>query len=210
MSQIGDGSFADRLYEQLLPFAKLDIADNHGRKHLWVLCDAIGAMFQQVEDLTAVRDDGLSGYANLLDINTIPAEWLGYLGQFVGVVLRTGFSDDEQREWVRQRRVSRRGRPATMKEDIGDTLTGTKFVQVVERIITAWHFTVITKPSETPDPDLTKRQILNHKPGPDTYNYDLIEKPTYRWARDTFPTYRDLLETFDTYRDLADAQLGDN
>jgi hypothetical protein len=208
MSEIGDGSFADRLYSQeLAPFAALDVPDAQGRKHLWILCDAIGCMFQPQEDLAALRPDGLSGYANLVDVNTIKAAWLGYLGQFVGVVLRAGLTDDAQRAWVAARRVAQRGRPATMKEDIQETLTGTQFVQIVERVGTAWHFTVVTKPSETPDPNLTYRQILNHKPGPDTFDHDLIENVTYRYVLDTYHDAQELMDTYATYRDLATAVI---
>jgi len=208
MSEIGDGSFADRLYAELAPFARLDKPDAQGRKHLWILCDAIGTMFQQVEDLTSLRPDGLDGYATLVDATSIPAAWLGYVGQFVGVVLRAGLTDDAQRAWVIQRRVSLRGRPKTMIEDIQETLTGTQFCQVVERVGTPWHFTVVTKPSETPDPAKTQRQILNHKPGPDTFDHDLIEVVTYRYVKDTYPSYRNLMTAYTTYRDLANAVIG--
>jgi hypothetical protein len=207
MSEIGDGSFADRLYNELAPFAKLDLPDAQGRKHLWVWCDAVGVMWETVEQLTNLRPDGLSGYADLVDVNRIKAEWLGYLGMFVGVVLRAGLSDDDQRAWVLARRNSKRGRPATMKEDIQETLTGTQFVQIVERVGTPWHFTVVVKPSQCPDPVKTRRQVLNHKPGPDTFDLDLIEWVTYRYVRDTYHDAQELMNTYATYRDLANAVI---
>jgi hypothetical protein len=94
-----------------------------------------------------------------------------------------------------------------MKEDIQETLTGSKFCQIVERVGTPWHFTVVTKPSQTPDPDKTRRQVLNHKPGPDTFDLDLIEVVTYRYVRDTYHDAQELKDTYATYRDLATAVI---
>ena len=202
MSVIGDGSFADRLYEQLQPFQLSDT-----QLHLWVLCDAIGCMFDQVEQLTATRSDGLPGYANLLDIDACPTENLGYLGQYVGVNLRDDLNDDQQREWVREKRNFNRGTPQAAKDGIQETLTGTKFTAINERIGTAWHYTVITKPSETPNPALTEQVILNHKPGPDTYTHTMVEYPTYGWVRDTYNRYSQLKATYPTYGDLTKAEI---
>jgi hypothetical protein len=202
MSTIGDGSFADRLYEQLLPFQRLDQS-----LQLWVFCDAYGCMFQPVEDLTTTRDDDLVGYANLIDIDTCPEENLGYLGQYVGVNLRGDLTGDDQRDWVRQKRNFKRGTPQATIDAVKETLTGTKFVALNERIGTAWHYTVVTKPSETPDPALTDRAILAHKPGPDTYNHNQTEYPTYGWVRDTYNLYSDLQAAYPTYGDLTNAEI---
>lgn len=202
MSTIGDGSFADRLYEQLRPFQRDD-----QQLHLWVFCDAFGLMFEQVEVLTTERDDGLVGYANLVDINACPDENLDYLGQYVGVNLRADLSGDAQREWVREKRNFKRGTPQATVDAVKDTLTGTQYVAMNERIGTAWHYTIITKPSETPDPTLTDRAILAHKPGPDTYNHNLTEYPTYGWVRDTYNLYSDLQATYPTYGDLTNAEI---
>src|SRR5579859_6676322 len=73
-------NFATRLYEQLAPFQSLG-----DPTVLWALCDSIGAMFQAVEDLTTVREDGLPGWANLVDVNACPTENLDYLAQYVGL-----------------------------------------------------------------------------------------------------------------------------
>ena len=202
MSQIGDGGFADRLYEQLEPFHQGDVNLN-----LWVLCDGIGAMFETVEALTADRDDGLAGYANLLDVNNCDTDKLNYLGQFVGVRLRPDYDDAQQRAWIQERRISKRGRPASIVQAVKETLTGTQYCQLTERIGTAWHFTVITKPSETPSTTATDNAIKSQKPGPDTYTFTQTEYPTYGWVRDTYTSWAALQAAYPTYGDLTNAVI---
>ena len=60
---------------------------------------SIGAMFEPTEELAAEEgSDGESGYipayGKLFDVNVVPRDGMGYLGNFIGVELP---ADDE--EW---------------------------------------------------------------------------------------------------------------
>jgi hypothetical protein len=195
-------NFAARLFEQLLPFQALDQLG-----HLWALCDGIYAMFQAVEELTAERDDGLSGWANMVDINACPPQYLPYLAQFVGALVQPGLSDADQRAYIMSLPGFNRGRPATIISTVQSTLTGNKFVDLQERSGTAWQYTVVTKPSETPNPAVTVAAIQSQKVGPDQFTHLLVEHATYGWLAGEYATYADVVATYATYTDLASATL---
>ncbi|HEX4501085.1 MAG TPA: phage tail protein [Scandinavium sp.] len=195
-------NFAARLFEQLLPFQALDQLG-----HLWALCDGIYAMFQAVEELTAERDDGLSGWANMVDINACPSQYLPYLAQFVGAQVQPGLSDADQRAYIMSLPGFNRGRPETIISVVKATLTGSKFVDLQERASTAWRYTVVTRPSETPNPAATVAAIQSQKVGPDQFTHLLVEHATYGWLAGEYATYADVLAAYATYADLANATL---
>lgn len=195
-------NLAARLFEQLLPFQTLDTLG-----HLWAMCDGIYAMFQQVETLTETRDDDLSGWANLLDIDKIDDDKLGYLAQFVGVTLKPGLSDADQRTWIKSLTGFARGRPATIITQVQATLTGTKFVDLRERVPNAWRYTVVTRPSETPNPTYTEQMIQEQKPGPDQATHLMFESATFEWVKDTYATFAAVRDGFATYQALTNATI---
>lgn len=195
-------NFAARLFEQLLPFQTLDQLG-----HLWALCDGIYAMFQAVEELTAERDDGLPGWASMVDINACQSQYLPYLAQFVGAQVQLGLSDADQRAYIMSLPGFNRGRPATIISTTQATLTGSKFVDLQERSGTAWQYTVVTKPSETPNPAATVAAIQSQKVGPDQFTHLLVEHATYGWLAGEYATYADVVATYATYTDLASATL---
>lgn len=203
-------NFAARLYAQLAPFQPLDQLG-----HLWAFCDGIYAMIQEVESLTTGRDDGLPGWANLVDIDACRDEDLAYLGQFVGVELVPGMTPDQQREYIRALPGFYRCRPATIIAAVKATLTGTKYVDLVERQWNdgsgwqddAWRYTVITKPSETPNQALTIAAIQSQKPGPDLFYYIGIEAATYAWLGVEYDSYTEMQAAYPTYAALRDAQI---
>jgi hypothetical protein len=195
-------NFAARLFEQLLPFQSIDELG-----HLWALCDGIYAMFQQVEELTAERDDGLHGWANMVDINKCPSQYLPWLAQFVGAEVKLGLSDADQRAYIMSLPGFNRGRPATIISAVKATLTGTKFVDLQERTPTAWRYAAVTKPSETPDPAAVLTALQSQKVGPDQFVHLLIEHATYGWLAGEYDTYADVAATYATYADLASATL---
>lgn len=195
-------NFAARLFEQLLPFQAIDQLG-----HLWALCDGIYAMFQAVEELTAERPDGLSGWANMVDINACPSQYLPYLAQFVGAEVKLGLSDADQRAYILSLPGFNRGRPATIISEVQATLTGGKFVDLQERTPTAWRYAVVTKPSETPNPAATIAALQAQKPGPDQFQHLLVEAATYGWLAGEYDTYAIVASTYATYADLRNATL---
>lgn len=195
-------TFAYRLFQELAPFQPLD---THG--HLWALCDGIYAMIQEVEQLTTERADGLPGYANLLDINAVRSDFLGWLGQFVGANLMPGLTDAQQRQYIASLPGFNRCRPATIISAVQATLTGAQYVDLQERAGGAWKYTVVTKPSQTPNPALTRAAIQAQKPGPDQFTHLLTESATYQWAAGQYASYTALKAAYPTYQALANATI---
>lgn len=192
-------NFTDRLYEALQPFANID--DNG---HLYIMCSAVGAMFQPVEDLSADTDDGEPGWSVILDVNRIPAPLLGYLAQFVGVRLKSGLTDDQQRARVAGTGGFQRGRPASIIAAAQQHLTGTQTVYLKERDGSAWRFTVTTQVSETPDPEQTLQDLLEQKPGPDILLYENLAGQDFEQVRDGFATFGAARSAYATFEDMRD------
>jgi hypothetical protein len=196
-------NFAARLFELLLPFQSIDQLG-----HLWALCDGIYAMIQPVSDLIAERPDGLHGWANMVDIEAIPSQYLPYLAQFVGAETQPGLTDAQQRAYIMSLPGFNRGRPATIVSVTQATLTGTQFVDLQERYDgNAWRYNVVTKPSETPNPSLTQAAIQSQKPGPDQFIFTMTEVATYEWLAGEYETYGDLPDQYATYGDLSTTEL---
>jgi hypothetical protein len=226
MRDIDTTSFASRMYEQLDPSAKLDLPDSKGRKHLWILCCAIGSMFDQVEDITTLRPDDLSGWADMVDVNRARVDWLEYVGMLVGVRLQTTTdiysgagpqlgeggdlaltTPDQQRDWIRQRRRQARARPAALIQEVQYTLTGRQLVLLRERVNTPWHWVIITVSSETPDPASTEFVILSHKPAPDTFEHLTIETMLWFRVNELYDSYATVRSTYASYQDLNFAEF---
>jgi hypothetical protein len=154
-------SFAADLYDSLAPAA------SHDADYAWallILCNAIGVMFQLVDDW--VRDTQAGpGWSPLLDLNRCPSDALGWLGQFNGSRIPTGLTDAQQRAFIKDASAFRRGTPAAMIAAVQATLTGTQTVTLVERDGDPYYLTVQTIASETPDQAKTHAAILSQKPG---------------------------------------------
>jgi len=86
-------TFAERLYDALGPLAQLDPEVGWS---LLILCNAIGTMFQLVEDLVRDTPDG-PGWSMLVDVDRCPPEALAWLAQFVGVRILPGSTPDQAR-----------------------------------------------------------------------------------------------------------------
>jgi hypothetical protein len=155
-----DTPFSQELYQRTLPLA-VDDAEN---ALAWaVLCTAMGMMFDPFE-FVRDSDDGL-GYTALMDLDRAPADGLGWLGMFAGVVTIPGLDDTEQRERIDATEGFQRGTPAAIAKAGQRHLTGTKRVTLVERYGgDAYVLRVITYEAETPDEDQTRADLMAAKP----------------------------------------------
>src|SRR5215468_578343 len=79
-------SFAYNLYEGMEPVAWLDGTVGWS---LAFFCGALGAMFQEVQDLARDSPDG-PGWSAVMDLDRCPDGWLPWLAQFVGVTVVPG------------------------------------------------------------------------------------------------------------------------
>lgn len=145
------------LYQQLAPIAEGDEAYGWPLAH-W--CAAMWAPVEQVAGIFNDQPDGTPGWATALQSDTSPYEWLGYLGQRLGVILPVGTPDVEARRMIAETRGIHRGGIPAMLADIKATLTDTKFVVIVERDTGPHHITFYTRASETPDSAATLAAAL--------------------------------------------------
>jgi hypothetical protein len=88
---------------------------------------------------------------------------LPWLANLVGVVWH-GAPTEDLRALILDRPAFRRGTTAAIVEAARATLTGSRYVFVVERDTSPWRLTVVTLSSETPDAAETYRQMLRQKP----------------------------------------------
>lgn len=153
-------AFGDLLYERLAPLTYADEENGFALKHL---CDALGTVHAPVHDMVS-DPDGAPAWSALLDPDRVPAAFLPWLAQVVGERVPGGESEAAARERVRSPQGVRRGKVASLVAVAQRTLTGTRFVQVLERTSSAYTLTVVTLTSETPGPTQTNRDLQAAKP----------------------------------------------
>lgn len=155
------GSVGEHLYSQLAPLA---YADEQVGWHLLIYCGALGRMRQTLHDLVTDKEDR-PGWADLLDVDRCPAQYLPYLAQIVGARIPVGTPENLARDIVRTPSGFKRGTREAMIAAAKPYLTHTKTVRFIERTGGhAYRFTVVTKPSETPDPAPVEKALLAQKP----------------------------------------------
>ena len=193
--QLAPDSFAARLYAMLEPWAGED--EENG----WALltyCNALGTMFQPLEDLERDTPEG-PGWSALLDLDRCPDFALPWLAQFVGVRPPPGSTPAEQRAMIDQHLGWERGTPASIVNATKATLTGTQTVVMRERYGgDPYVLQVRTVTAETPDATATKNAILTQKPGGIVLDYAAIAgqdyttlktRGTYATVKSTYPDY---------------------
>lgn len=149
----------ESIYESLGPWQRRDTAlgNTVDRWDLLHLCESMGQSLQKLDDV--IRDRGETpGWAVVMDPDEAPAEWLPWLGQFVGVRLPEGEGDAESRVRIKTTPNFHRGGPDAMRNDVGATLSGDKQVYLVEKVGDAYHFTVAVRQTEAPETDWDPRR----------------------------------------------------
>lgn len=195
-------SFAERLYVSLAPVAKLD-ADNAWS--LLILCDAIGQMFQLLDDLMRDSPEG-PGWSVLMDLDRCPASALPWLAQLAGVRIPVGLTEEQARAWAGSTDGFKRGTAAALRGACAATLTGDKTVIFRERngdpAISpdyAYYLDVATYDSQTPDPAATEAALLAQKPGGIVLRYSHHPGQDYQSVRDGNASYAALLAAYPSY-----------
>lgn len=193
-------SFADDLYDALLPVAWLD---GETGWHLAFYCGAIGAMFQSVADVARDTPDG-PGWSAVMDLDRCPDAWLPWLGGFAGVTVPPGATPAQARAWIHGTDGFRRGTPAAIRAATAATLTGSKTVVMQERLGgNAYVLGVYTLTPETPDAAATLRAILSQKPGGIRLDYSAGAANTYQAIKVGYPTYAAVKSAFSNYDHMA-------
>jgi hypothetical protein len=146
-------ALADEVWDELGPVSEPD-GDDTG----WALLSLLHAFLaplQGIEDIVRDGEDGEPGWSSVMDPDTCPAGWLVWLGQFYGVRVTPG--DPDSATWVAQARDEvrsaagvRRGTVGAIRAAAQRYLTGTKYVLILERDTSPYHFTVVVRAAEMP------------------------------------------------------------
>jgi hypothetical protein len=201
-ADLAPDTFAARLYGMLAPLAQND--PSYGWS-LLILNNAIGVMYQLVEDWVRDTPDG-PGWSLLMDLDRCPPEALPWLAQFAGVRLLPDTTAEQQRQRIASTDGFRRGTPAAIAGAAAATLTGPKAVVFRERDHDpadtpdyAYYLTVVTYNDQTPDPQATERAILAQKPAGIVLSYRTANGQDYQTLRDNDPTYQAVKDTYADY-----------
>jgi hypothetical protein len=207
-------AFAGRLYDMLEPLAE---QDPQAGWSLLILCNAIGVPYELVEDWVRDTPDG-PGWSLLMDVERCPPEALPWLAQFAGVRIPPGLDDvDEQRDWVASTDGFSRGTASALVAGAKATLTGAQRLVFRERDGAAYgagspdyayHLTVYSYATETPDATATLNALLAQKPGGIVLHYSAATMQDYQNVLDVNATYAVVKSTFRDYAALAMNQPG--
>jgi len=199
-------SYAARLYLALAPLAQDDESTGW---NLLVYVNAHGTMFQLVEGLVRDTADG-PGWSPLLNLQLCPPDALPWLGQMIGVRIPPGVTDPAaQRRWIAETDGWSRGTTAALMGACRATLTGKQRIVFRERDGAvygdggspnyAYHLTVNTYTSETPDPTATLNALLAQKPGGIVLHYATVTGQDYLILQTNHATYADVKAAYATY-----------
>lgn len=171
-------TFAQAVYQGLA-------ADRPGDEQRgYALLLLVGALGQTFDQLNTFVTDLATGA--LLDPTRTTSDRLGWLSQFAGVQLTPGLSDAQQRAQITSPPAFQRGTPAAMAAAAQATLTGTKYVGLIERASSAYTISVATRTSETPNPAATEAAIRAQKPAGLILTYTVTNAETWDEATSTW------------------------
>lgn len=148
MARPATTSLGEAVYARLGPVATQDEALGWP---LLTLVQGLAEMGREVEELVRPADPARDAWDPLLDVDLSPDWNLPYLGQYVGTRLAPGLTVAQQREQIRSHNGWQRGTPAAMVSAVQATLTGTRYVGLIERDVDQDHITVTVRSGEAPN-----------------------------------------------------------
>jgi hypothetical protein len=160
MARPATSALGEAVYAHLGPVA---VQDEPLGWPLLTLVQALAEMGRQVEDLVRPDDPDRRAWDPLLDVDLSPDWNLPYIGQYVGVRVTPGGTPAQWRAQIRGVGGFKRGTVAAMREAVRATLTGTQFVDIIERDGDPWHITVTTRSAETPNPAAALAAAMSQK-----------------------------------------------
>lgn len=199
--------FAEELYEAVAPLAVDEEANDWPLLHL---CAAFAAMLDDPFEWTRLGPNDELPWTTLLDIDRVPPEAIRWLGQFVGVRVPVGFSDEAARERVRSTDGFQRGSLDAIIGAAKRTLDGSKTVTLFERydpddaaVDSPYHLTVVTYTAETPDPDAVVAALLEQKPAGIILHHIVLDGQTWQSIVDNGETWQNLIDNYTDWADVA-------
>jgi hypothetical protein len=193
------------LYDSLAPLAQEDEANGWATANL---CNALGAMFDQVLGLIQDQDDGTPGWAILFDPDLCPAELLSFPAQMQGVTLPPGLTEAQQRLRIKETDGFKRGTPKAIKGAARQHLVGpggdgsTATVYLLPNHGGVGRLTVTTWASETPDPAKVHEALLEQKPFWIVLTSSTIVGGDLQTLRDTHLDYAEIAADFTDLDDI--------
>jgi hypothetical protein len=140
-----------------------------------------GTTIGNVVDFDGVVFEPGTTDGSYFDGDSPDGEWLGTPHESASLVRRP--ENDEEwgayaRDAIRRQGGKQRGKPDAILSAVEDTLTGTRHAVLLERVGgNAYALTLITRPSETPDPALTAARAETQKPAGMIITHTLTEFP---------------------------------
>lgn len=137
--------------------------------------DGAASLLGEVDDV--VRDDVTLGWAAELTADrTHRPRWTA---QLLGVEPTDGATDADVRTLIRNRPSFRRGTIGAIVAAAKATLTGSQYVNVIERDASPYRLRVQTFIGQTPNPAATLTALLAQKPGGLILTHQVIDMTSY-------------------------------
>lgn len=192
-------SYVDELVVELQPYID---ADPTGGRDTLAYIAGVAAMAEPIASL--VRDaDGRPGWSDMFDPWRCPRDFLMIPAQVKGVVLNPSDSEEVQRAKIDAGDGISRGSITAQIIAAQSTLTGAKTVIPQERFNgNAWRQRFITRPAETPSPDLTLAAIKSQKPVGIVALHEVFDGITWDDLAGLAVTWADVASTFSTWEDV--------
>lgn len=200
-------SAGEVLYDAVTPLAYDDA--NQG----WALryyCGAAGLLIGDVYDW-AMETDDYEGWSTIMDVDRAPEDALPWLGQFAGVRLISGLTEEQKRDWIRETEGFKRGTVGAITGAITPLLTGQQTVIFRERynpndptVDSAYHLMINTYTSETPDDAAVLLALQRQKPAGIILHYEVVDGQDYQSLLDNHPLYSDVKGDYANYQSVRD------
>lgn len=192
---------AERLYEALTPLSEADAGNGWA---LAVYSAALASMFDELASIFTDDDGDTPGGAKLFDVDTVPARYLPWVAQFVGVTVPGDLPEDAQRLRVKETDGFKRGSPDAIRGAARQYLTGTKTVFLTERHGSAYRLTVATLASETPNATVVRKAVEAQTPAGIVVTHSVITGGDLATLRDTHSDFADVKTTFTDLAEVRD------
>jgi hypothetical protein len=202
---VDDGSELWQLFYESLGYHLEDDAATGFALQKW--SEGICSPLQPTYDLIRPRLDE-AGWAIALDPDEAPADGLGWLSQWPGVVLTPEMTEAQERDEIRQPTGWKRAQPETLRIATRRTLKPVAeeelLVIIRPRTPSVGHHYIRTLLSQTPEPERTKAVLRAKLPAWEVLDYEAIDGVTFADITAKFVTFGDLADAFPTFRDMAE------
>lgn len=167
----------------------------------WNLLHLMNSYLEQLDEVEQLyRDQGsIPGWATIMDIDTATSSGIAWLAQFVGVSIPGDLTEDQQRAHAKGTAGFKRGTLAAIAGAAQVHLTGLKRVMITERDTSAYHLTVRTYGTETPDAAAVNAALQAQKPAGLILVHQVAAGATYAELDTAFGTFADEKAAFATY-----------